>query len=203
MLKFLLVGLVFAVSGFSGMTQAKSIVVLGDSISANYKFAEKYGWVTLLGDHLKNSHPDYTVYNASISGDTTAGGIARLPQLLRRYQPDLVLIELGANDGLRGMSLKAMQKNLSTLVELAQKSGAQVLLLSMRIPRNYGKRYIDMFYNSYQQVGDQHKVPVVPFILEGVALDKSKMQADGLHPNKKAQPIIFQHVLPYIVPLLG
>ncbi|GFO77633.1 acyl-CoA thioesterase I [Bathymodiolus platifrons methanotrophic gill symbiont] len=146
---------------------------------------------------LQSSHPDYTIYNASISGDTTAGGLARLPHLLKRYQPEVVLLELGANDGLRGMSLKAMQGNLSAIIKQSKKSGAQVLLLSMRIPSNYGKRYTDMFYNSFQKLANKHVIPVVPFILENVALDKSQMQSDGLHPNEKAQPIIANHIAPY------
>ena len=199
MLKFLLVGIMIF---FSTLIQAKSIVVLGDSISASYGFEVQHGWVALLEQKIKSSHPDYTMINASISGDTTAGGLARLPRLLKQYQPEIVLVELGANDGLRGMSLKAMQKNLSAIIKQSQKSGARVLLLSMRIPSNYGKRYTDMFYNSYQKVASKHKISVVPFILEDVALDKSQMQQDGLHPNEKAQPIIANHIAPYLLPLL-
>ena len=199
MLKVLLVGMMVF---FSTLTQAKSIVVLGDSISASFGFEVQHGWVALLEQKLKSSHPDYTMINASISGDTTAGGLARLPLLLKQYQPEIILLELGANDGLRGMSLKAMQKNLSAIIKQSQKSGARVLLLSMRIPSNYGKRYTDMFYNSYQKIAKKQNIPVVPFILEGVALDKSQMQQDGLHPNEKAQPIIANHIAPYLLPLL-
>ena len=203
MLKFLLIGvMVFFSTVFSMMTQAKSIVVLGDSISASYGFEVQHGWVAILEKKLKSSHPDYTMINASISGDTTAGGLARLPRLLKQYQPEVVILELGANDGLRGMSLKVMQQNLSDLIKQSQQSGARVLLLSMRIPSNYGKRYTDMFYNSYQKVASKHKISVVPFILEGVALDKSQMQRDGLHPNEKAQPVISSHIAPYLLPLL-
>lgn len=203
MLKFILIGVVVCFSTvFSTLSQAKSIVVLGDSISASYGFKVQHGWVYLLEQKLQSSHPDYTIYNASISGDTTAGGLARLPQLLKRYQPEVVLLELGANDGLRGMSLKAMQGNLSAIIKQSKKSGAQVLLLSMRIPSNYGKRYTDMFYNSFQKLANKHVIPVVPFILENVALDKSQMQSDGLHPNEKAQPIIANHIAPYLYPLL-
>ena len=199
MLKVLLVGMMVF---FSTLTQAKSIIVLGDSISASYGFEVQHGWVALLEQKLKSSHPDYTMINASISGDTTAGGLARLPLLLKQYQPEIILLELGANDGLRGMSLKAMQKNLSAIIKQSQKSGVRVLLLSMRIPSNYGKRYTDMFYNSYQKIAKKHNIPVVPFILEGVALDKSQMQHDRLHPNEKAQPIIANHIAPYLLPLL-
>lgn len=184
------------------ITQAKSIVVLGDSISASYGFEVEHGWVAILEQKLKSSHPGYTVVNASISGDTTAGGLARLPILLKQYKPELVLLELGANDGLRGMSLKVMQKNLSAMISQSQEAGARVLLLSMRIPTNYGKRYTDMFYDSYQKVASKHNISVVPFILEDVALDKSQMQGDGLHPNAKAQPVIANHIAPYLLPLL-
>ncbi len=203
MLKFLLVGVVIFFSGFfSTLTQAKSIIVLGDSISASYGIEIQHGWVALLEQKLKASHPDYTMINASISGDTTAGGLARLPKLLQQYQPVVLLLELGANDGLRGMSLKNMQKNLSKIVKQAKESGAQVLLLSMRIPSNYGKRYTDMFYNSFQKVAEKHEIPVVPFILKDVALDKSQMQSDGLHPNAKAQAIIANHIAPYLLAIL-
>lgn len=203
MLKVLLVGVMVFYSGFfSTLAQAKSIVVLGDSISASYGFEVQHGWVALLEKKITTSHPDYTIINASISGDTTAGGLARLPDLLSKYQPEIVLLELGANDGLRGMSLKIMKKNLSKIIMQVKKSGAQVLLLSMRIPSNYGKRYTDMFYNSYQKVADKHNIPVVPFILEGVALDRSQMQSDGLHPNEKAQPIIANHIAPYLGSLM-
>jgi len=199
MVKFLLVGVMLV---FSTLTQAKSIVVLGDSISANYGFEVQHGWVTLMQQKIKLNHPEYTVHNASISGDTTAGGLARLDALLKQYQPEVVILELGANDGLRGMNLRVMRQNLSAIIQQSQQSGAQVLLLSMRIPSNYGKRYTDMFYNSYQEVAKQHNIPVVPFILKDVALQKSHMQHDGLHPNEKAQPIIANHIAPYLLPLL-
>ncbi|WP_221895594.1 arylesterase [Bathymodiolus japonicus methanotrophic gill symbiont] len=187
---------------FPTLAQAKSILVLGDSISANHGFEAQHGWVTLLQQKLNASHAEYTIYNASISGDTSAGGLARLPQLLKLYKPEILLLELGANDGLRGMSLISMQKNLSTIIAEAKKSGAEVLLLSMRIPSNYGKRYTDMFYSSYEKVAREQNISVVPFILNGIALDKSQMQNDGLHPNEKAQPIIANHVAAYLLPLL-
>ena len=203
MRNILLVGMMILMSGFfSTLAQAKSILVLGDSISANHGFEAQHGWVTLLQQKLNSSHAEYTVYNASISGDTTAGGLARLPQLLKLYQPQILLLELGANDGLRGMSLMSMQKNLSAIIAQAKKSGALVLLLSMRIPSNYGKRYTDMFYSSYEKVAIEQDISVVPFILDGIALNKSQMQSDGLHPNEKAQPIIANHIAAYLLPLL-
>ncbi|RLA18753.1 MAG: arylesterase [Gammaproteobacteria bacterium] len=199
----LIVIIVFSTTFFSTLAQAKSIVVIGDSISASYGFEEQHGWVALLEQKLITSHPDFTMHNASISGDTTAGGLARLPRLLKQYQPTIVILELGANDGLRGMSIKAMQENLSAIIKRSKKSGAQVLLLSMRIPSNYGKRYTDMFYNSYQKLASKHNISVVPFILEEIALDKSRMQQDRLHPNKKAQPIIANHISPYLIKLIS
>ncbi len=199
MFKFLLVGLMLI---FSTVSQAKSIVVLGDSISANYGFDVQHGWVTLMQQKIKSNHPEYTMHNASISGDTTAGGLARLESLLKQYQPEIVILELGANDGLRGMSLKAMRQNLSAIIQQSQQSGAKVLLLSMRIPSNYGKRYTNMFYSTYEDVAKKHNISVVPFILKDVALKKSHMQNDGLHPNEKAQPIIANHIAPYLLPLL-
>ncbi len=187
---------------FSTLTQAKSIVVLGDSISANYGFATEKGWVSLLTQQIQKSYPQYTVHNQSISGDTTAGGLARLPKILTTYHPDIVLVELGANDGLRGMSLLAMQNNLSTIIKKSQQAGAKVLLLSMRIPSNYGKRYTEMFYNSYASLAEKYKIVLVPFILQDIALNKSYLQADGLHPNAQAQPTIAAHIRPYLWPLL-
>ena len=187
---------------FSSLTQAKSIVVLGDSISASYGFEAQQGWVALMQQKIQADYPSYTIYNESITGDTTAGGSARLPKILKKYKPDIIMLELGANDGLRGMSLTVMQKNLSAIIEKSKKSGAQVLLLSMRIPSNYGRRFTDMFYNIYKKLSTKHDIPVVPFILESVALNKSHMQRDGLHPNVLAQPIITEHIYPYLLKLL-
>jgi len=199
MFKFFLLGIVLC---FSSLTQAKSIVVLGDSISASYGFEAQQGWVALMQQKIQEDYPSYTIYNESISGDTTAGGLARLPKIIKKYQPDILMLELGANDGLRGMSLTAMQKNLSAIIKKSKKSGAQVLLLSMRIPSNYGRRFTDMFYSTYQKLSTQHDIPVVPFILENVALNKSHMQRDGLHPNALAQPTITEHIYPYLLKLL-
>lgn len=196
MFKFFLLGIVLC---FSSLTQAKSIVVLGDSISASYGFEAQQGWVALMQQKIQADYPSYTIYNESITGDTTAGGLARLPKILKKYKPDIIMLELGANDGLRGMSLTVMQKNLSAIIEKSKKSGAQVLLLSMRIPSNYGRRFTDMFYNIYKKLSTKHDIPVVPFILESVALNKSHMQRDGLHPNVLAQPIITEHIYPYLL----
>lgn len=188
----------------SHAAMAKSILVLGDSISAAYGIEVSQGWVALLQDKLKSSkgHSDAIVHNESISGDTSAGGLARIGPALEAYKPAFVLLELGANDGLRGLSPVVMKNNLAEIVRRAQKSGAKVLLLGMKIPPNYGKRYVDMFYDVYPQLAKELNIPFIPFILEDVALDPSMMQADGLHPNAKAQPIIADKIAAYLFPLL-
>jgi acyl-CoA thioesterase-1 len=181
---------------------AKSIVVLGDSISAEYGIEVGRGWVSLVQNQLKEKNSGYVIHNESISGDTTAGGLARIDKVLARHKPELVLLELGANDGLRGISPKVMKNNLAEIVRHAQKAGAKVLLLAMKIPPNYGKRYVDMFYAVYRQLSVELAIPYIPFILEDVALVKELMQQDGLHPNAKAQQIIADKVWTHLMPLL-
>lgn len=199
MLKF-----VFAVviSLVSLSATAKSIVVLGDSISAAYGIEVGQGWVALVQGKLQEKYSDYTVNNESISGDTSAGGLARIDGVLSRHKPSVVIIELGANDGLRGLSPSELKNNLAEIARRAKKSDAKVLLLSMRIPPNYGKRYTEMFYNVYPQLSKELSIPYVPFILEDVALVKQLMQQDGLHPNEKAQAIIVEKIWPHLVNLL-
>ncbi len=181
---------------------AKSIVVLGDSISAAYGIEVGQGWVALVQDKLQEKHSNYNVNNESISGDTSAGGLARINDVLSRHKPKVVIIELGANDGMRGLSPAVLKNNLAEIARRAQESGAKVLLLSMRIPPNYGKRYTEMFYNVYPQLSKELDVPYVPFILEDVALAKQLMQQDGLHPNENAQAIIADKIWPHLVKLL-
>ena len=181
---------------------AKTIVVLGDSISAGFGIEVQQGWVALLQNRLAAQHSPYVISNESISGDTSAGGLARIDDALRRHKPQIVLIELGANDGLRGLSPEAMKANLTEMVKRAEKSGAKVLLLAMKIPPNYGKRYIEMFYNIYPQLAAELKVSYVPFILEDVALKTELMQVDGLHPNALAQPIVAERIWGYLAPIL-
>jgi acyl-CoA thioesterase I len=180
----------------------KSIIVLGDSISAAYGIEVGQGWVALVQDKLQEQHKVYTVHNESISGDTSAGGLSRIDDALSRHKPSVVIIELGANDGLRGLSPTVLKNNLAEIARRAQKAGAKVLLLSMRIPPNYGKRYTEMFYNVYPELSKELGVPYVPFILEDVALAKQLMQEDGLHPNAKAQAVIVEKIWPHLVKLL-
>ena len=191
------------ISSLSLQTMAEPvIVVLGDSISASYGIAEEQGWVSLLQKKLLTHHSLYTIYNASISGETSAGGLARIDALLNTQKPAIVLLQLGANDGLRGLSPVDMKSNLQEITRRAQNIGATVLLLSMKIPPNYGKRYVDLFYNVYPQLAQQLNITLVPFLLEDVALHIDLMQADGLHPNARAQALLADKIEPYLLPLL-
>jgi acyl-CoA thioesterase-1 len=199
MLKFLIVLTMLLVSVSAS---AKAIMVFGDSLSAAYGIEVGQGWVTLVQNKLKEINPAYEVINESISGDTTAGGLARIDQALVAHKPSVVVVELGANDGLRGLSPKIIKNNLAAIIGKVQHSGAKALLLSMRIPPNYGKRYTEMFYNVYPELAKEMTVPYVPFILEDVALIKELMQADGLHPNAKAQSRISEKIWPQLQELL-
>ncbi|MEQ1559415.1 MAG: arylesterase [Methyloglobulus sp.] len=203
MFKFLVALIISLVSlSVPGKSTAKSIVVFGDSISAAYGIDVGQGWVALVQNRLQEKHSNYTISNESISGDTSAGGLARIDGVLARHKPGIVIIELGANDGLRGLSPKIMKNNLAEIIRRTQKSDAKVLLLGMRIPPNYGKRYTDMFYEVYPQLSKELSIAYVPFILEDVALAKELMQQDGLHPNEKAQPMIVDKIWPHLSPLL-
>ena len=198
----LLFAVIVSLISMSAIAKPPIIIVLGDSISAGYGIEVEEGWVALLQKKLLEAKINYNISNASISGDTSAGGLARIDPLLTAHKPAIVLLQLGANDGLRGLSPVQMKSNLSEIVHRAQKAGAKVILLGMKIPPNYGKRYIDMFYNVYPQLAKELNIPFVPFLLEDVALNKDLMQADGLHPNAKAQPILANKIEPYLFPLL-
>jgi acyl-CoA thioesterase-1 len=182
--------------------QAKTLLVLGDSLSAAYGLPAEEGWVSLMEQELKQRQLADKVINASISGETSSGGLQRLPRLLADYRPDLVLLELGANDGLRGTPLQVMEQNLRRMVELSQAAGAEVILIGIRIPPNYGPQYTQRFYSIYPDLAQEYQLPLVPFLLEGVALKPQLMQSDGLHPTAAAQPILLQTVWPHLVPLL-
>ena len=177
-------------------------MVLGDSLSAGYGMPIEKGWVNLLQQTLQKQNKPYRLINKSISGDTTAGGLGRIDQALVQYKPSIVIVELGANDGLRGMPPTLIKKNLRKIIQRIQQADTKVLLLSMRIPPNYGKRYTDMFYNNYQQLAEAMQIPLVPFIMQDIALAKDMMQKDRLHPNQKAQPIIAGKVWLHLEPLL-
>ena len=183
------------------ISQAKTILVLGDSLSAGYGVELKDGWVNLLRERL-NEQGEYTVVNASISGNTTSMGLARIPSLLKKYEPNIVIIELGGNDGLQGHPVKVLERNLSKMTELSKASGAKVLLVGIQIPPNYGARYTDEFFATFPKVAKEHSVPLVPFILDNVATNPELMQRDGVHPKAEAQPQILENIWPYFEQLI-
>ena len=178
---------------------AKTVMVLGDSISAGYGIEPQQAWVNLLQKRLDQQYPkQHKVVNASVSGETTSGALARLPKLLQTHKPNVVVIELGGNDGLRGQPPQMIQKNLVQLIQQSQKANATVVILGMKMPPNYGTAYSTAFENNYKVVSQQFKVKLLPFFLEGVAGNKSLMQKDLVHPNGKAQPILLNLAYPYI-----
>ena len=181
---------------------AGTVLIVGDSISAGFGLDTRKGWVALLEQRLKQEGFDDKVVNASISGDTRAGGLARLPAALAAHKPDVVVIELGGNDGLRGQPPTQLKQNLASMIQQSQDSGAKVLLLGMQIPPNYGKRYVDAFAKVFGDVAEEKKVPLVPFFLEGVGGHPELMQADGLHPAVAAQDKLLENVWPTLKPLL-
>jgi acyl-CoA thioesterase-1 len=181
---------------------AGTVLVVGDSISAGFGLDTRQGWVTLLQQRLKDEGFDAQVVNASISGDTSAGGQARLPALLAAHKPDLVVLELGGNDGLRGQPPAQLQQNLASMIDRTREAGARVVLLGMRLPPNYGVRYTTAFAQVYEQLASQKKVALVPFFLEGVGGVPEMMQADGLHPAAGAQQRLLENAWPTIKPLL-
>lgn len=184
----------------------QTILVLGDSLSAGYGIPIEHAWVTLLAQKIAQQYPknnnSYHVQNASISGETTDGGLRALPSLLKKYQPSVVIIELGANDGLRGFPLNTIAQNLSALIELAQAENAKVLLTGIHIPPNYGQRYANAFHQTYHALAKRYQTALVPFLLEGIATKPELMQADRLHPKAEAQETIKNIVWQQLEPLL-
>jgi acyl-CoA thioesterase I len=180
----------------------RTILVFGDSLSAAFGLRPEQGWVALLETRLKTQGYGYEVVNASVSGETTSGGLERLPRALQLHHPGTVILELGANDGLRGLPLGSMHDNLAHMVQLARASGAHVLLVGIRMPPNYGPRYSDEFARVFPEVANQYHLPLVPFLLTGVALDPTRMQEDGMHPNAQGEPPVLDTVWPYLQPLL-
>jgi len=178
------------------------ILVLGDSLSAGYGIDVKKGWVALLEEQLQSSGFDYQVVNASVSGETSGGGLARLPALLQTHSPAIVIVELGGNDGLRGHPVNGMRKQLASIIEKSEASSANVLLLGMRIPPNYGKRYTDQFHNAFSDLAKEYRLAYVPFFLENVAINASLMQRDGVHPTAEAQAAMLESVWPTLEKML-
>jgi len=176
--------------------------VFGDSLSAAYGIAAQRGWVALLAERLARERFDYSVVNASISGETTAGGLARLPRALDRQKPAILILELGANDGLRGLPVAEMRRNLDAMIGMAQRAGAKVLLVGMHIPPNYGPEYTQAFTDAFTSLAKRRSTALTPFLLEGMAQDLDKFQPDRIHPTAEAQPILLENVWKALRPLL-
>ncbi|ANF28140.1 arylesterase [Stutzerimonas stutzeri] len=181
---------------------AGTVLVVGDSISAAFGLETSQGWVQLLQQRLDTENLDHRVVNASISGDTSAGGLARLPALLEEYDPEVVIIELGGNDGLRGQPPKQLNQNLSAMVDLSREADAKIVLLGMRLPPNLGQRYTSAFADAFDSLADEQNLPYVPFFLEGVGGVEGMMQADRIHPTASAQQQLLDNVWPVLEPLL-
>lgn len=198
----LLAGGAYADTAYASRTHSapKTVLVLGDSLSAEYGLRRGSGWVALLEQRLKAENIDATIVNASISGETTSGGRTRLPALLKTHRPAIVVIELGANDGLRGLPVAAATANFRAMMGQAKKAGARVLLVGMRLPPNYGRDYADQFFALYGTLAKEANAPLAPFMLEGVS--NQMFQADRLHPTAKAHPIILTNIWPHLLPLL-
>jgi acyl-CoA thioesterase-1 len=180
----------------------RSILILGDSISSAYGISPQRGWVALLAERLKRERLDYIVANASISGDTTSGGAARLPRALEQHKPAVVVLELGGNDGLRGLPAAEMKRNLSAMIEQSRKSGARVLLVGIQIPPNYGPDYTQKFDAVFRDLAKQHKTALVPSLMEDFADKADLFQPDRIHPTEAAQPLMLERVWKALRPLL-
>lgn len=188
----------------AGPAPAKqTLLVMGDSLSAAYNLPPEQGWVALTAARMKTSNPDWRVVNASISGETTAGGLSRLPSALKQHRPALVIIELGGNDGLRGLPLAQTRSNLQKMIQLSRKHGARVLLIGIQMPPNYGPVYTKGFSAIYADLARQEKISLLPFLLQPIAHDRSYFLPDQLHPNAKGQVKIRDHVWPVLEPLLN
>lgn len=181
----------------------RAVLVLGDSLSAEYGIKRGTGWVPLLSERISQQYPKYKVVNASISGDTTSGGVARLPALLRQHAPAVVVLELGSNDALRGLSLTMTEQNLRNMAQAARQADADVVIVGMQIPPNYGRDYTQRFAQLFPTVAKDEKARLVPFLMEGIATNRAMFQADGIHPNEDAQPQLLDNVWPALRPLLN
>jgi acyl-CoA thioesterase-1 len=196
---------VFSASSPSASEQSSSVILVwGDSLSASYSMDEQQGWVALLQERLmaEGLH-DWHVVNGSVSGETTAGGLARLPAMLASTSPDIVILELGGNDGLRGLPVPTIRENLVQMIELSQGAGARVLLSGIQIPPNYGPRYTGPFYAQYTELAQQYGLALIPFLLDGIAENAEFMQDDGIHPTAEAQPLIVEIVWPLLSQLMA
>ena len=182
--------------------EKKTLLIVGDSLSAAYNIPQSSGWVSLLQERLEEKAPDWRTVNASISGETTTGGLTRLPDLLGQHQPEIVLLELGGNDGLRGQPPARIQNNLQQMINLSLEADAQVVLAGVLLPPNYGRRYLEQFEQIFPRLAEQNQLTLIPFILEGVADQTDLMQDDGIHPTAEAQAQILETVWLELHPLL-
>jgi acyl-CoA thioesterase-1 len=182
---------------------APKILVYGDSLSAAYGIAQARGWVALLEERIKRAKLDYTVVNASISGETTSGGVSRMRATLDQHRPAIVILELGANDGLRGLPVAETKKNLAAMIEASKSAGARVLLVGLRMPPNYGPQYTRAFDGAYAELARRHRVALVPFLFEGLADTPEHFQPDRMHPTEAAQPVLLENVWRGLAPMLG
>jgi len=198
-----LLGFSFVASISHTNAASPSILVYGDSLSAAYGLKKSQGWVALLQNKLAADRYQYSVINASISGETTSGGLSRLTNTLAKTKPHIIIVALGANDGLRGLPIKEMTANLNAIITQSKKMNAKVLLIGMKIPPNYGAQYTNAFSQAYQQLSQQHQVSLVPFMLNNIAAKPALIQEDGLHPNALSQPILLDNIWPTLQPLLN
>ncbi len=198
MLKLVVLILVVALQPAQASDQTRTLLVIGDSLSAGYGLEPGQGWVTLLQRRLAAEGYGYQVVNASISGDTTGGGLRRLPRALQQHRPAVVLIELGGNDGLRGTPIDVIRDNIAAMIELARDAGARVVLAGMQMPPNYGSKYAVAFAQVYAELAKEYRIGLIQFFLEGVALDRNLMQADGIHPNAAGQPKLLENAWPVL-----
>jgi acyl-CoA thioesterase-1 len=203
----LILSLLLSVVGLFPCTSPASespvLLVLGDSLSAGYGMDREQSWVHLLDLRLKEQGHNYRILNSSISGDTTQGGLSRLPRLLDSYQPSFVIIELGGNDGLRGINPDVTRRNMTRMVQLSQDAGAKVLLAGIKLPPNYGEVYLQRFESLYADIAAEYDTLLVPFFMEGVVFEEGMLQADGVHPSVKGQPVLLENVWSVLAPELS
>ncbi len=192
----------FIPSGASA-NESPVLLILGDSLSAGYGMDREQSWVNLLDIRLKESGFSYSILNSSISGDTSQGGLSRLPRLLDRYQPEIVIIELGANDGLRGINPGITRENMTRIIQQSQAAGARVLLAGIKLPPNYGSAYLEQFESMYPDLASEFETMLVPFFMDGVALKPDLLQADNIHPNENGQPVLLDNVWKVLEPALA
>ena len=194
--------LILVLIATSQFAKADTLLVYGDSLSAAYGMEQSQGWVNLLSQRLALEHPHYEVINASVSGETTGGGVTRLPKTLQIHQPDIIIIELGGNDGLRGYPIYKIRDNLRKMINSSADFEAKILLVGMVLPPNYGRRYTSAFEGAYSDLASEFDIPFVPFLLDGVTTERDLIQRDGIHPTPEAQPKLVEDIWPTLLPLL-